>query len=154
MLCCPALGLLFIECWVCRYIVDPQSEGVLLPTKGTEANIHQRMYKISSHVQAFLKQFAQWRSEKQFESVGPWQLLKGLNSKLEVQCNQSDRAGHSMFQAMYILAPNSPVASVSCALPSSKSLVMSTAAAKPPSLSGATMPSSKSKAASCQVKVR
>ena len=146
MPCCPALGLLCIEYWVCRYIVDPQSEEGLLPTKGTEADIHQGKYKISSHVQAILKQFAQWRSENQFESVGPWQLLKGLNSKLEVQCNQSDMTGHSMFQAMCILTPNPPVASVSCALPSPKSLVMSTAPAKPPSLSGATVPSSKSKA--------
>jgi chemotaxis protein histidine kinase CheA len=132
---------------VCRYIVDPQSEGVLLPTRGTEANMHQRKYKISSHVQAFLKQFAQWRSEKQFESAGPWRLLKNSNSKLEVQCNQSDMTGHSMFQAMYILAPDSPVASVSCALPSPTSLVMGAAAAKPASASGGTVPSSKSKAA-------
>ena len=55
---------------MCRYIVDPQNEGVLLPTRGAEANMHQRKYKISSHVQAFLKQFAQWRSERQFESAG------------------------------------------------------------------------------------
>jgi hypothetical protein len=109
--------------------------------------MHQRKYKISSHVQAFLKQFAQWRSEKQFESVGPWRLLKNSNSKLEVQCNQSDMTGHSMFQAMYILAPDSPVASVSCALPSPTALVMGAAAAKSRSLSGATVPaSSKSKA--------
>jgi hypothetical protein len=132
---------------VCRYIIDPQNEGVLLPPKGPEANMHQQKYKISSHVQAFLRQFAQWRSEKQFEAAGPWQLLKSCNSKLEVQCNQSDMTGHSMFQAMYILAPDAPLASVSCALPSPRSLVMSTAAAKPPSLSGATVPaSSKSKA--------
>ena len=52
-----------------------------------------------------------------------------------------------MFQAMYILAPDSPVASVSCALPSPTALVMGAAAAKSPSLSGATVPaSSKSKA--------
>ena len=133
MPCCPTLRLLSIECWVCRYIVDPQSEGVLLPTRGTEANMHQRKHKISSHVQAFLKQFAQWRSEKQFESVGPWRLLKNSNSKLEVQCNQSDMTGHSMFQPMYILAPDSPVASVSCALPSPTALVMGAAAAKPAS---------------------
>ena len=147
MPCCPTLRLLSIECWVCRYIVDPQSEGVLLPTRGTEANMHQSKYKISSHVQAFLKQFAQWRSERQFESAGPWRLLKNSNSKLEVQCNQSDMTGHSMFQAMYILAPDSAVASVSCAFPDPTSLVMGAAAAKAPSLSGATVPaSSKSKA--------
>ena len=80
-----------------RYIIDPQNEGVLLPPKGTDANIHQQKYKISSHVQAFLKQFAQWRSEKLFGSAGPWQLLKKLNSKLEASCKQSDMAGSSMF---------------------------------------------------------
>ena len=67
---------------MCRYIIDPQNEGVLLPTKGTDANMHQQKYKISSHVQAFMRQFAQWRSEKQFEAAGPWRLLKASNSKL------------------------------------------------------------------------
>ena len=51
-----------------------------------------------------------------------------------------------MFQAMYILAPNSAVASVSYALPSPKSLVMGAGAAKPASLSGVTL-ATKSKAA-------
>jgi hypothetical protein len=128
---------------VCRYIIDPQSEGVLLPTKGDDANKHQKKYKISSHVQAFLKQFAQWRSEKQFEAAGPWRLFKASNSKLEVQGRQRDMTGGAMFQAMYILAPNSSVGSVSCALPNPKSLVMG---AKPASASGVPLPSTKSKA--------
>ena len=132
---------------MCRYIIDPQNEGVLLPTKGTEANMHQQRYKISSHVQAFMRQFAQWRSERQFEAAGPWpRLLAKSNSKLEVQCKQGDMTGGTMFQAMYILAPNSSVGSVSCALPSPKSLVMGAAAAKPASASGVPLPSSKSKA--------
>ena len=97
-------------------------------------------------MQAFLKQFAQWRSERLFGSAGPWQLLKNLNSKLEASCKQSDMAGNSMFQAVYVLAPNSSVASVSCALPSPRSLVMGAAAAKPASASGVPLPSSKSKA--------
>ena len=132
---------------MCRYIIDPQNEGVLLPPKGPDANIHQQKYKISSHVQAFLKQFAQWRSEKLFGSAGPWQLLKKMNSKLEASCKQSDMAGSSMFQAVYVLAPNSSVASVSCALPSPRSLVMASAAPKATSVSAGTLPSSKSKAA-------
>ena len=130
---------------MCRYIIDPQNEGALLPPKGPGANRHQPKYKISSHVQASLKQFAQCRSERLFGSAGPWQLLKGLNSKLEASSKQSGMAGHSMFQAVYILAPNSSVASVSCALPSPGSLVMGAAAAKLASASGGTLPSSKSK---------
>ena len=120
---------------MCRYIIDPQNEGVLLPTKGTDANMHQQKYKISSHVQAFMRQFAQWRSEKQFEAAGPWRLLAKSNSKLEVQCKQADMTGAQMFQAMYILAPNAPVASVSCALPSPKSLATGFAPPKPTSVS-------------------
>ena len=46
---------------------------------------------------------------------------------------------------MYILTPKSSLASVSCALPCPKSLVMGAAAAKPASASGVTLPSSKSK---------
>jgi hypothetical protein len=82
--------------------------------------MHQQKYKISSHVREFLRQFAQWRSEKQFEAAGPWRLLKFCNSKLEVQCNQSDMTGHSMFQAMYILAPDTPLASVKLCAPEPK----------------------------------
>ena len=132
---------------MCRYIVDPQSEGVLLPTRGTEANMHQRKYKISSHVQAFLKQFAQWRSEKQFEAAGPWRLLAKSNSKLGVQCKQGDMTGGTMFQAMHILAPDAPVPSVSCALPSPKSLAIAFPPQKPTSVSAGGLLSSKSKAA-------
>ena len=131
---------------MCRYIIDPQNEGVLLPPKGPDANVHQQKYKISSHVQAFLKQFAQWRSERLFGAAGPWNLLKGLNSKLEASCKQGDMTGSSMFQAVYVLAPNSAVASVSCALPSPSSLVMASAAPKPTSVSAGTLLSSKSKA--------
>jgi hypothetical protein len=131
---------------VCRYIVDPQSEGVLLPPKGPEANVHQEKYKISSHVQAFMRQFAQWRSEKQFEAVGPWRLIARANSKLEVHCRQNDMTGGLMFQAMYILAPDSPVASVSCALPSPKSLAIGFAPPRHTSVSAGTL-ATKSKAA-------
>jgi hypothetical protein len=131
---------------VCRYIIDPQNEGVLLPTKGTEANMHQQRYKISSHVQAFMRQFAQWRSERQFEAAGPWRLLKASNSKLEVSCKQGDMTGGAMFQAMYILAPDAAVPSVSCALPSPASLVNAFPPQKPVSASAGDLLSSKSKA--------
>ena len=62
---------------VVRYIVDPQNEGVLLPVKGDNANKHQTKYKVSSHVHAFLKQFAQGSAKKQksFDAAGPWQVL-------------------------------------------------------------------------------
>jgi hypothetical protein len=131
---------------VCRYIIDPQSEGVLLPTKGDDVNTHQKKYKISSHVQAFLKQFAQWRSEKQFEAAGPWRLSKNSNSKLEVQGRQADMTGGAMFQALYILAPDAAVPSVSCALPSPASLVNAFPPQKPVSASAEDLLSSKSKA--------
>ena len=131
---------------MCRYIIDPQNEGVLLPTKGTEANMHQQRYKISSHVQAFMRQFAQWRSERQFEAAGPWRLLKASNSKLEVSCKQGDMTGGAMFQAMYILAPDAAVPSVSCALPSPASLVNAFPPQKPVSASAGDLLSSKSKA--------
>ena len=131
---------------MCRYIIDPQSEGVLLPTKGTEANMHQQRYKISSHVQAFMRQFAQWRSERQFEAAGPWRLLKASNSKLEVSCKQGDMTGGAMFQALYILAPDAAVPSVSCALPSPASLVNAFPPQKPVSASAEDLLSSKSKA--------
>ena len=132
---------------MCRYIIDPQNEGVLLPPKGPDANVHQQRYKISSHVHRSLKQLAQWSTEKLFEAAGPWKLLKGLNSKLEASCRQSDMTGNTMFQAMYVLAPDSAVASVSCALPSPSSLVMASAARKPTSVSAGTLLSTKSKAA-------
>ena len=131
---------------MCRYIIDPQNEGVLLPPKGPEANMHQQKYKISSHVQAFMRQFAQWRSERQFEAAGPWRLLARSNSKLEVQCKQGDMTGGAMFQAMYILAPDAPVPSVSCALPSPKSLAIAFPPPKPASVSAGGLLSSKSKA--------
>ena len=131
---------------MCRYIIDPQNEGVLLPTKGTEANMHQQRYKISSHVQAFMRQFAQWRSERQFEAAGPWRLLAKSDSKLEVQCMQADMTGGAMFQAMYILAPDAAVPSVSCALPSPASLVNAFPPQKPVSASAGDLLSSKSKA--------
>ena len=127
---------------MCRYIIDSQNEGVLLPPKGPEANKHRREYKISSHVQAFLKQFAQGGQigkKKQFDAAGPWQLLKASNFKLEDQCRQGDTTGNAMIQAVYIIAPNSSVASVSCALPSPKSPV------KPASASG-TLASTRSRA--------
>ena len=108
--------------------------------------MHQQKYKISSHVQAFMRQFAQWRSARQFEAAGPWKVLAKSNSKLEVQCRQADMTGAQMFQAMYILAPNAAVASVSCALPSPKSLAIGFAPPRPTSVSAGGMLSSKSKA--------
>ena len=51
-----------------------------------------------------------------------------------------------MFQAVYILSPGSPVASVSCALPSPGSLAVGAAAAKPASASAGTLATTKSKA--------
>ena len=108
--------------------------------------MHQQKYKISSHVQAFMRQFAQWRNEKQFEAAGPWRLLAKSNSKLEVQCKQGDMTGGTMFQAMYILAPDAPVPSVSCALPSPASLANAFPPPKPVSASAGDLLSSKSKA--------
>ena len=132
---------------MCRYIIDPQNEGVLLPPKGPDANVHQQKYKISSHVHRFLKQFAQWRNEKLFGAAGPWKLLKNLNSKLEASARQCDMTGPAMFQAMYVLAPDSAVTSVSCALPSPSSLVMASAPQKATSVSAGTLLSTKSKGA-------
>ena len=132
---------------MCRYIVDPPNEGVLLPVKGDNANKHQTKYKVSSHVYAFSKQFAQGSTKKQrsFDAAGPWQVLQKSNAKLEVSCKQTDMSGHPMFRAMYILAPEAYVDRVSCAFPSPSSLAVGGVAARP-SVSAGTLATTESKA--------
>ena len=102
---------------MCRYIVDPLNEGVLLPTNGPAANAHQAKYKVSGHVHSFFIQFAKSPKQSKFNPVGPWHLVPKSNSKIEAKARQSHMSGAGVFQAVYILGKLESVGSVSSAIP-------------------------------------